>query len=138
MGDRQDGVLRRVARVVVRLVYRRVDILHADRLSAPGPMLVVANHFGGVADAVLVVLASSRRPRIVAADRIWKVPLVGRVLDAIGAIPIHQRRDGAKGNQDAFASSHRALAEGSQILIFPEGVTSEQPSIAQVRTGAAR
>ena len=138
MSDQRDGVLRRVARVVVRLVYRRVDILHADRLTTPGPMLVVANHFGGVADAVLVVLASSRRPRIVAADRIWKIPLVGRVLDAIGAIPIHQRRDGASGNQDAFASCHRALAEGSQILIFPEGVTSEEPSIAQVRTGAAR
>ena len=138
MSDRRDGVLRRVARVLVRLVYRRVDILHADRLSAPGPMVVVANHFGGVADAVLVVLASARRPRIVAADRIWKVPLVGRLLDAIGAIPIHQRRDGAGGNEDAFASCHRALAEGSQVLIFPEGVTSEEPSIAPVRTGAAR
>lgn len=138
MNDRRDGMLRRAARLVARLTWRHVEVRGAHHLAAPGPALVVANHFGGVADAVLVVLASPRRPRIVAADRLWRIPLLGRVLDAIGAIPIHQRRDGPGGNDAAFASCDAALAEGDLVLIFPEGITREEPSIGPVKTGAAR
>ncbi len=40
-----------------------------------GPVAAVSNHFGGLADAVLLVDASPRLPRIVARDVIWKVPI---------------------------------------------------------------
>jgi hypothetical protein len=37
-----------------------------------------------------------------------------------------------------FASCYSALRDGEHILIFPEGVTRNEPSIAEVKTGAAR
>ncbi len=76
---RQRGAVpRRLARMAANLVYRDIDV-HLPAESIPdGPVLAVANHFGGLADGVLLVDSAPRMPRVVARDVIWKVPVVGR------------------------------------------------------------
>lgn len=121
------------------LVYREVDISRWEPALAEGPVLAVANHFGGLSDGVLLVDATPRMPRIVARDAIWKVPVAGWLASAAGMIPVHRAEDGSRASTDVmFASAYRALAEGELVLIFPEGVTQDVPYMATVRTGAAR
>ncbi len=141
MSDRKPGgVLRRLARMAANLVYRDIDVHVASGPAADRPILAVANHFGGLADGVLLVDSSPRMPRIVARDVIWNVSLVGRLATAAGMIPVHRAADGdaRATNDQMFASAYEILRERELVLIFPEGVTQDVPHMAEVKTGAAR
>lgn len=133
-------IVRRLARLMSQLVYREIDIYVDPAVQAEeGPIIAVSNHFGGLADGILLVDAMPRMPRVVARDVIFKIPVVGQVATAAGGIPVHRRADGGAGsNDDSFASCYEALADGELLLIFPEGVTQDVPHIAEVKTGAAR
>jgi 1-acyl-sn-glycerol-3-phosphate acyltransferase len=133
------GVLQRIIRFLANLVYRDIDVAGTTADLRSGPILAVSNHFGGLADGVLLVDSLPRMPRVVARDVIWRVPVVGRLATALGGIPVHKPQDGAgKSNDQMFATAYRALGDGDLVLIFPEGVTMDAPHMAQVRTGAAR
>jgi glycerol-3-phosphate O-acyltransferase/dihydroxyacetone phosphate acyltransferase len=137
----KDRVIARLVGFLTRVLYREVDVHWTVPPPPAGPQLTVANHFGGVADAIILFAVSPRRPGVIARSVIWKPPLVGRLMDWIGAIPVHKAddRDGAgSSNDQMFASCYAALADGGHLLIFPEGVTRNEPSMAPVKTGAAR
>jgi 1-acyl-sn-glycerol-3-phosphate acyltransferase len=126
--------------VGARLVYREIDVV-AFGQPPTGPVLVASNHFGGFADAMLLIAISDRFPCIVARDVIWRVPVVGRLMRGIGAIPVARRADDRgvrRSNGEMFAACYAAVADGDVALIFPEGVTQDDPFLAPVRTGAAR
>lgn len=138
-GASRGTIVRRLARLISNLVYREIDVWVDPTLTGGGPIIAVANHFGGLADGVLLVDAIPTMPRIVARDVIWKIPVAGQIMSGIGGIPVHRRADGTKtSNDEMFASCYQALESGDTILIFPEGVTQDVPHIAAVKTGAAR
>lgn len=138
--DTQHGMFRRAARGTANLVYREIDVHLAGAAFPGGSALLVANHFGGLADGVLLIDSAPRMPRVVARGVIWKVPIVGRLASAAGMIPVHRAADGGAraSNDQMFSSAYSALDDGDLVLIFPEGVTQDVPHMAQVRTGAAR
>ncbi len=137
---RRPSRLKRLVDLIVPLLYRSVDVHVSPRASTDGPTIVIANHFGGFADALLLIHALDDVPRILARDKIWKIPLVRGVMRAIRAIPVHKPEDrtGPTSNRDMFGAAYEALADGDTILIFPEGITVDDPSMARLRTGAAR
>lgn len=133
------GLVRRLAHLAANLVYRDIDVHLPVAVIPDGPVLAVANHFGGLADGVLLVDSLPRTPRVVARDVIWRVPVVGRLASAVGMIPVSRPADGGTGSNDTmFGACYAALRSGDLVLIFPEGVTQDVPFMAQVRTGAAR
>ncbi|MCP4303721.1 MAG: hypothetical protein GY788_02340 [bacterium] len=136
--SRRERLIRKLAGLMVRGVYRKVDVYRADH-RIDGPQLSVSNHFGGLADPLLLVYAMPRLPRIMARDVIWKIPLAGWIMRWVGAIPVHKPEDRGKGSNDImFASAYQALEDRTHLMIFPEGITRDQPSIAPIKTGAAR
>ncbi len=136
---RKDRFIARLVSLFSRALYRDIAV-HWVSPPGPGPRLWVANHFGGLADAIVLLAVMPRRPGIIARDVIFNIPVAGRLMRWIGGIPVHKPDDGhvASANDQMFASCYSTLAEGDQLLIFPEGVTRNEPSIAEVKTGAAR
>ena len=133
-------MIRRASAFLTWMLYRDVTVyLSPDGEAGSAPQLTVSNHFGGLADPLLVMSVMRRRPRIVARDVIWKFPVVGRLMNWVGAIPVHKPEDsGANRNDEMFGTAYESLREGNHLVIFPEGVTRDDPSIAPVKTGAAR
>lgn len=135
---RRQRFIRKLAGLLVRGVYRRVDVYRADDVT-DGPQLSVSNHFGGFADPLLLIYAMPRVPRIMARDVIWKYPVARSIMKWARAIPVHKPEDRGPGSNDVmFGSAYKALDEGSHVVIFPEGITRDEPSIGRVKTGAAR
>lgn len=129
-----------LARLVAFFLFSRLEVVGRHHLRPGRPILVVANHFNGLVDPVLLVAALGRTPRFLAKATLDRVLGVGVLLRAAGVIFVHRRQDGATpgDNVGAFADSHAALRDGDTVAIFPEGTTHDRPRLEPVRTGAAR
>lgn len=134
-----DRVLRTVAGMATTGWFRSVEQVGLERVPEDRPVLVVANHMNGFVDPVLLVSSSARVPRFLAKATLWKIKPVGAVLDLIGVLAVHRRADGdGAGNDQTFDACHRVLREAGVIGLFPEGTVRDEPSVGELRTGAAR
>lgn len=127
-------------RFATMLLLRRVEVTGRERLRGGRPVLLVANHFNGFVDPLVITGALGRLPRFVAKDTLRAIPLIGRLLSAAGVVFVRRRIDGGDParNEDAFDECHRALVERDVVAIFPEGTTHDRPRMDPIKTGAAR
>ena len=142
-----DRVLYTLARIAALGFFRQVEVTGRHHVPGGGvPCLVVANHFNGFVDALLVVRGVGRLPRFLAKATLWNVRPARLLYAAVGMVPVYRRADAElsgststeSGNQSTFRRAHQVLAEGQLIAIFPEGTTHDEPRLAEMRTGAAR
>jgi glycerol-3-phosphate O-acyltransferase/dihydroxyacetone phosphate acyltransferase len=137
--SRSNRIIKKLVWWAIAVLYHRVEVRQAPNLTAEGPELANSSHFGGFTDPLLLVYAMDRVPRFIARDVIWKYPIAKSVLNWVKAIPVHKADDGGPTSNDAmFASTYQALGEGDLVTIFPEGITVDDPSIANIKTGSAR
>jgi 1-acyl-sn-glycerol-3-phosphate acyltransferase len=137
------GVVRGIARLLLRIFYRRIEVVGFDHLPVDGPVIVVANHHNGAIDGALLMAVSPRRLAMIVKAPLFRTPLLGFLLRRLGAIPAHRRQDidsvaDPARNAEMFSASSTTLARGGAILIFPEGTSHEDPTLRPLRTGVAR
>lgn len=128
----------------VDIFYRRRLLAGGGHIPATGPILVVANHPNGLMDPVVIQNSlgklSGRRLRSLAKAPLFKMPLVSLIIKGMDAIPVYRAQDGADTSQNEamFSAVEQALCSGSAVLLFPEGVSHDEPAIQPLKTGAAR
>lgn len=128
-----------IANVSARIYYRIT--IAGERVPPRGPVLLVANHPNSLIDPLLVCAAARRPVRFLAKAPLFDDLKTGWMVRAVGAIPVYRRQDDPAlmdRNQDAFRAAYQALGRGSAVGIFPEGQSHSEPSLVQLRTGAAR
>ena len=123
-------LVRGVVRPLLRLAWR-LRVVGAERLPS-GPAIVVANH-DSLADPFVLGAALERPLRYLSKQELWSNRFLGRVMDALGGIPVAR----ARGDVAAVAAAARALEEGSVVAIFPQGTTLG-PRDRPWQRGAAR
>jgi 1-acyl-sn-glycerol-3-phosphate acyltransferase len=107
----------------------------------PGPLLIVANHPNALLDPAVIWTTAGRDIRFLAKSTLFRMPGLGRLLGAAGAIPVYRRIDAGEDparNQEMFAAAGDALARGDAICLFPEGLSHSSGRLEPLRTGAAR
>ena len=124
---------------------RIVDLYHTTtKLGAEppsdGPVIFVANHPNGLIDPIVVSNVVKRRLLFLAKAPLFKIPIVGQMASAGGAIPVYRRIDGddTARNDQMFRAVHTALAKGGALCLFPEGISHNEPDLQRLKTGAAR
>jgi glycerol-3-phosphate O-acyltransferase / dihydroxyacetone phosphate acyltransferase len=141
------STLRAVARVGLHWYYSEVIVQGGDRIPVRGPMLVVANHPNALVDALLVGTSIPRRVLITAKATLFEHSLLAPLFAAVGVVPLRRAKDEravsgrdplAARNDDTFQLVTEALGRGGAVLIFPEGISHDQPALAPVKSGAAR
>jgi glycerol-3-phosphate O-acyltransferase / dihydroxyacetone phosphate acyltransferase len=140
--------LRAAGGVALRWYYADLVVQGAERIPAAGPVLVTSNHPNALVDALVVAAVMPRRVRLTAKATLFDQPLLAPLLRAVGVVPLRRakdelaaRRDGAASadrNADSFRQVAEALIEGGLVLVFPEGISHDQPALAPLKTGAAR
>ncbi|MEZ5140760.1 MAG: hypothetical protein R2711_18905 [Acidimicrobiales bacterium] len=68
-----DRAVALLARLISRGLFRSVEVVGFDDLPT-GPRLIVANHFNGFVDPVVLAGALGRLPRFIAKATLWKTP----------------------------------------------------------------
>ncbi|MES9945742.1 MAG: 1-acyl-sn-glycerol-3-phosphate acyltransferase [Candidatus Thiodiazotropha sp.] len=128
-------------RLVVRVFYRRFEVVGRENLPAGQGTILCANHVNALADAVVLQAATTKAIRPLARSGLFDNPVLKPILGLIGAVPIYRRGDpGAdvSNNKDTFSRCYELLAEGETLIIFPEGQSHDVPRLMTLKTGAAR
>jgi 1-acyl-sn-glycerol-3-phosphate acyltransferase len=109
-----------------------------ELIPAGGPAIVVCNHISyldPLANAYAVVKAG-RRPRFLAKDDLFRIPLVGAAFRGAKQIPVHR----GTGDQTPLRMALRSLTQGECVVIYPEGTVTTRPDHLPMegKTGAVR
>jgi 1-acyl-sn-glycerol-3-phosphate acyltransferase len=135
------SIVRALCWVVVRVYYRRLDVVGRQHVPTEGPTLLVINHPNSLLDAAAVFLAMPRPVRMGAKEPLFRTRLWGPLLRRVGSIPIHRPQDAGSDrsrNQETYQAYVDALHAGGACAIFPEGYTHVEPALQYVKAGAAR
>lgn len=138
MGPR---LIRALARALLAIFYRRVDVAGLEHVPARGALVVAANHQNGLIDPMLLIATLPRSLRPLAKSGLFRHPIIAPFLHLARALPVHRRQDPGSdmtGNARTFRAVGEALGRGEAMLIFPEGASQPEPTLLGLRTGAAR
>lgn len=126
----------RAAMAVCRPIalWGRMTVEGEECLPRSGPTLVVSNH-DSQTDPIVIGMAGIRRRQVraLAKSSLWDNPVLARVLDGMGQIPIER----AMGDAGALVNAIEALREGKCIGVFPEGTISVGREL-RARSGVGR
>jgi len=125
-------VVMAVATPVVRW-WGRLRVDGAELLKAPGPILVIANHDSQWDPVVVGVAARGLQVRALAKASLWTNPVVAKVLDGMGQIPIERGRS----DTTALTAAIDRLRAGACVGVFPEGTISRGQQMRAL-SGAGR
>jgi 1-acyl-sn-glycerol-3-phosphate acyltransferase len=115
-------------------------LIGEENLPPAGPVLIASQHQS--AYDTLVWLTLLPRPTYVMKRELVKIPLFGPLTPLAGMILV-DRAGGAAALRGLLAETRRAVAEGRQIVIFPEGTRTRpgerralQPGVAAMAAAA--
>jgi glycerol-3-phosphate O-acyltransferase/dihydroxyacetone phosphate acyltransferase len=142
------ALLRRLAGVALGWFYRDIEVLGGERIPVTGPLLIAANHPNALIDALVIGWILPRRMLLTAKGTLFEHPALRWLLRNAGVIPLRRASDertrdpsappARERNAQAFDAILGELAGGGAVLIFPEGKSHSEPSLAPLRSGAAR
>lgn len=123
--------IRGIVRIYFKLFYKW-KITGAENIPKSGPVIVISNHTSNF-DPLAVACSLERQVHFMAKEELYKVPIVGRIINNLGTFPVK------RGGNDL-----RAVKKGLEILksqkilgIFPEGTRSLTGEIRKGLPGAA-
>jgi 1-acyl-sn-glycerol-3-phosphate acyltransferase len=137
------GLFYRIAQIFFRiyfLLYHRVSIKGLPGLKnflaerGGEPVILAANHESYL-DPPLIGMLFPNPLRFIAWDGLFKVPIFGALIRALGAVPVNQE------NKNLAASLLRDtmgfLKSGYSVLIFPEGIRTSDGKLLPFIGGVA-
>ena len=116
---------------LVRRVYR-IEIVGKENEPEEGPFLVCANHISNQ-DVVILAASLKHQVRFLAKAELFKVPLLGRLIRALGAYPVERGR----GDVGAIKNTLKLIDEGEVVGIYPQGhrYSGMHPADTEVKGG---
>ena len=120
------------------LTFTKHTWIEPERIPSSGGCVVAINHISHIdpVTAAHLVYDYGRLPHYLAKAGLWKKKPLGRLLTALGQIPVERETGGA----GAFAAAVEAIRRGELIVVYPEATITRDPDMWPMRgkTGAAR
>ena len=143
-------LMKPVARLGLRVFFRRLEVRHPERLRLPGPLLLCGNHPNTLMDPLVTGVQRPQPIAFLAKSTFFKNPILGAIMRSGNCIPIYRRQDAegdtnaptpaqlAARNEASFGRCYDYLERGGTVMIFPEGTSVSERRLRPLKTGAAR
>jgi len=123
-----DAVLRALVRVLAR-----VEAEELGKVPLRGPLILVVNHINMLEIPILHARLQPRPLTALAKAESWRNPVVGKLFDLWGIIPIRR----GERDMSAYRGVLAALEEGKLVAIGPEGTRSHNGVLRRGEAGMA-
>lgn len=112
--------LQYLSRLALWAYFRNIKIICRAPVPAEGPLLIAANHSNMVLDPIVLIATfpHSRPCHFWALARFFRIPLVGKILNAAGVLPVDTK---THSNAKLFEHTLLTLDRGAVVALFPEG-----------------
>ena len=127
--------------IALKIFFRRIETVNSESVPAGTGIIFVMNHPNGLIDPALVFVAMPRRISFLAKSTLFRMPVIGWILQTVGALPLYRRIDAGEDvsqNQRTFEVCRELLRDGGSIALFPEGVSHNSPKLLPLKSGASR
>jgi 1-acyl-sn-glycerol-3-phosphate acyltransferase len=127
--------------IALRLFFRRIEAVSAEKVPPSGAIIFVLNHPNGLVDPGLVFVSLARRVSFLAKSTLFDIPVGGWLLRTFEILPVYRRVDAAGDmtkNRQTFDNCYELLNRGRCIAIFPEGISHNETKLQPMKTGTAR
>jgi 1-acyl-sn-glycerol-3-phosphate acyltransferase len=142
------GLFRWLTGIALHWFYSSITVTGRDHLPAAGPVIIAASHHNALVDALVAVWVTPRRLTLTAKATLMDHRFLAWLLSLVGVVPLRRASDEKRKpsatavdttrNAAAFERIQDVLETGGAVLIFPEGRSHSEPSLAPLKTGAAR
>lgn len=97
-------------------LFYRIHVYGEENIPEDGAVVIAPNHTSA-ADPIIIGVSAKRQIHFVAKAELFKIPVAGAVIRALGAIPVHR----SEGDVAALKKSLNVLEEGKMLCVFPQG-----------------
>ena len=112
------------------LLYFRFTVSGKENIPRTGGAVIAANH-ASYLDPPAVGIAMPRKLNFMAKEELFKIPVLGPIIKALGAFPVRR----ASGDRAALTRALELLDHGQLMGIFPQGRRASNQELA-LRGGA--
>lgn len=131
--EKSDPIIRAWCEAVLKAAGLREDVAGLENLPQ-GTCVFVCNHQSNF-DAPFVFARIPKHIRFVAKQELYRIPIFGNVLKAMGNIRVE--RTGVESDRDAIQSAVERVRTKTCILFFAEGTRSTDGQLRAFKKGAA-
>lgn len=121
------------------MVLTKRDWRGAEHIPQTGGCILVTNHVSEVDPVPFAhfVYDNGRLPRFLGKAEVFKVPVLGRILNDAGQIPVYRKSADAS---KAFSAAVDAVHRGECVIVYAEGTITRDPDMWPMvgKSGAAR
>jgi len=114
-------------------IYFRMRRIGREHIPSSGPVIVAANHRSFL-DPFVIGCMAGRPMYYMAKKEIFQNPILGWILNALGAFPV----DRGSGDAASITTAQAILARGDIVLVFPEGTRTRPGSLGKPKRGVGR
>jgi 1-acyl-sn-glycerol-3-phosphate acyltransferase len=134
------ALLTALCRFLLRIFFRRIEVVGREHVPDAGPVLYVLNHPNGLLDPLFILCLSPRPVTFLAKAPLFDTFLVKHFVRAFECLPVYRASDGedTSKNRASIEASIALLARGRALALFPEGKSHSEPRLEPLKTGAAR
>jgi 1-acyl-sn-glycerol-3-phosphate acyltransferase len=133
--DRRGGIFDHTPRVWSRVILWAAGVKtvvhNPERMSGGEPRLYLSNHLSWF--DIPALAGALPRYKFVAKAELFKVPVFGPAIRAIGMVPIE--RQNRKAAFEAYKVAAERVRAGNSVVVFPEGTRGESYAIRPFKKG---
>lgn len=111
--------------------FYRFEVIGKENIPLEGGVLLCTNHISNF-DPPTVGITASRPIHFIAKEELFSVPVLGKLLPKVNAIPVKR----GMSDREALRKGLAVLKEGKVLGLFPEGTRSKDGELGKGLAGA--
>jgi 1-acyl-sn-glycerol-3-phosphate acyltransferase len=128
-------------RLSLRAYFKRFYWIGKENVPTNGPIIIASNHPSAFLDGFVGTVFLKRPIHYITRGDVFKKSWAEKLLRFFRLIPIYRREEGKENmhkNDDTFRACFNLFENGGGIIIFSEGICTEEKRLRPLRKGTAR
>lgn len=134
-------IVRQFCKFVLRFFTKKIEVEGIENLPKSGPIVFASNHPNSFLDAIVINCKIDRPTWSLARGDAFKKPWAKAILSKFFMMPIYRISEGKEylqKNDETFEKCFALFKNNQQVLIFSEGICTNQTALLPLKKGTAR